>query len=191
MNTHTWSTDPHTDYRRYENEPQPGSHDQSRRRLEEGDPPRGPIARIIAGSVAAGLAAAVVLAAVVFPGATEATITGSLLVAFGLGWGLLGWASTRFTQRALRWTRVPALALTATGLALLVFNPADTAMPTLGWIWSAPTVALAVHLWVQARRTVPRRRRWMRTVIAGVLAVAAVGATYENFSVVRDQHTYA
>jgi pimeloyl-ACP methyl ester carboxylesterase len=191
MSTHTRATDPHTDRRRHENPPQPGGHDQSRDPLKHAEPPSGPVARIIAGSVAAGLAVAVVLVAVVFPGGTEATITGSLLLAFGLGWALLGRATARFTNRALRWTRVPAFAMTSTGLALLVFTPQDAAMRTAGWVWPAPTVSLAVYVWVNARRTVPRRGRWMLTAIAGVLVVAAMGATYENISVVRDHHTYA
>lgn len=78
MDTRTRSTDQHH------------QHEQVR-------PSSGPVARIVAGSVAAGLVAAVFLVAVVFPGATEATITGSLLVAFGFGWAVMGWATTRFT----------------------------------------------------------------------------------------------
>jgi pimeloyl-ACP methyl ester carboxylesterase len=199
MNTRTRSTDPHADQRRHEDRPQLDSQDPtqdprsgpSRNRRDHAVPPSGPVARIIAGSVAAGLAVAVVLVAVVFPGATEAAITGSLLVAFGLGWALLGWATARFTNRALRWPRVPAFAMTSTGLALLVLTPQDAAMRTVGWVWPAPTVALAVYIWVKAGRTVPRRGGWMLTAIAGVLVVAAMGATYENISVVRDHHTYA
>src|SRR5262245_4852717 len=105
---------------------------------ELGQPSTGPVARIIAGSVTAGLAAAVLLVAVVFPGATEATITGSLLVAFGFGWALLGWATSRFTQHPLRWTRVPAVAMAATGIALIVLVPQDAAMRTMSWIWPIP-----------------------------------------------------
>jgi pimeloyl-ACP methyl ester carboxylesterase len=170
MNTHTRSTSP---------------------KVDQVEPASGPVARIIAASVATALAAAATLVAVVFPGATEATIIGAFLVAFGLGWALLGWATTRFTNRPLDWTRVPAFAMTATGLALLVLAPQDAAMRTMSWVWPLPTIALAVSIWVRARRTVPRRGRWMLTAIAGVLAVAAVGATYENISVVRDHHTYA
>ena len=176
-------TDPHV--------PEDRRRDASRDPLEHAEPLGGPVARLIAGSVAAGLAVAVVLVAVVFPGGDEATVTGSLLLAFGLGWGLMGWATARFTDRPLRWTRVPAVAMTATGLALLVLTPQDAAMRAVGWVWPAPTAALAIHIWVKARRTVPRRGRWMLTAIAGVLVVAAVGATYENVSVVRDRHTYA
>jgi pimeloyl-ACP methyl ester carboxylesterase len=150
----------------------------------------GPVARIVAGSVAAGLVAAAILVAVVFPGDTEATITGSLLVAFGFGWAVMEWATTRFTTQPLRWTRVPGVAMAATGIALIAIAPQDGAMRTLSWIWPVPTVALAVYIWVHAGRTVPRRGRWMVTPIAVVLAVAAVGATYENISVVRDQHAY-
>jgi hypothetical protein len=170
MNTHTRSTGPNVD---------------------QVEPASGPVARIIAASVATALAAAATLVALVFPGATEATIIGSFLVAFGLGWTLLGWATTRFTNRPLDWTRVPAFAMTATGLALLVLAPQDAAMRTMSWVWPLPTIALAVSIWVRARRTVPRRGRWMLTAIAGVLAVTALGATYENISVVRDHHTYA
>ena len=57
-----------------------------------GAPPtsRGPIARSVAASVAAGLGTALALALMVFPGAAESTITGSMLVGFGLGWALMG-----------------------------------------------------------------------------------------------------
>jgi pimeloyl-ACP methyl ester carboxylesterase len=177
MNTHTRTTTPHKD-----------PHTDQRGHVE---PASGPVARVVAGSVAAGLAAAVVLVAVVFPGGTEATVTGSLLVAFGLGWALLAWASARFTNRALRWTRVPAVAMAPTGLALLVLAPRDAAMWSMGWVWPAPTAALAVYIWVKARRTVPRRGSWMLAALAGVLVVVAIGATYENIAVVRDQHAYA
>lgn len=61
--------------------------------------PSGPIARIVAGSVAVGLVTALVLTLVVFAGASEATITGAMLVAFGAGWALLGGLSARFTDR--------------------------------------------------------------------------------------------
>ena len=43
----------------------------------------GPVARIIAGSLAAGAAAALVLTLVVFAGGTESVITGSVLAASG------------------------------------------------------------------------------------------------------------
>jgi pimeloyl-ACP methyl ester carboxylesterase len=186
MDTQTWSTDQHTGRQ------QDQRHDQERDRAQQEQVRRsdGPVARIIAGSVATGLVAAVILVAAVFPGATEATITGSLLVAFGFGWASVGWATTRFTRHHLRWTRVPAIVMGATGLALIVLTPQDAAMRTMSWIWPAPTLGLAVYIWVHARRTVPRRGRWMLTAIAGVLGLAAVGATYENISVVRDQHTY-
>lgn len=187
MSTHTRSTDQHTKPH------QEQRRDQGQEQGQVDEVPRssGPVARIVAGSVATGLLAAALLVTVVFPGDTEATITGSMLVAFGFGWAVLGWATTRFTDLPLRWTRVPAVAMAATGAALIVFTPQDAAMRTLSWAWPVPTLALAVSIWVHARRTVPRRGRWMLTGVATVLAVAAVGATYENISLVRDQRTYA
>ena len=60
----------------------------------------GPMARIIAGSLAAGVAAALLLTLVVFAGGTESTITGSVLVAFGFGWALIATLTSRYTDRA-------------------------------------------------------------------------------------------
>ena len=57
----------------------------------------GPVARIIAGSLAAGGAAALVLTLVVFAGGTESGITGSVLVGFGFGWALITILTERFT----------------------------------------------------------------------------------------------
>ena len=48
-----------------------------------------PVARVIAGSLVAGAVTALVLVLVVFPGATESVITGSALLAFGLGWAMM------------------------------------------------------------------------------------------------------
>ena len=68
-----------------------------------------PVARVIAGSLAAGATAALVLTLVVFAGATENVITGSALVAFGVGWAMLAALTTRFTSQPQRWARVPAV----------------------------------------------------------------------------------
>ena len=186
VNTHTRSDEQRTDQRRPEDRPGHPRRDKK----EHAQASSGPVARIIAGAVVAALVGALILVAAVFPGATEATITGSFLVAFGFGWALLGWATTRFTNHPLGWTSVPAAAMAGTGLALLVFTPQDAAMSTLSWAWPAPTVALAAYIWVQASRTVPRRGRWMLAGIAVVLLVASVSATYENVSVVRDHRAH-
>ena len=56
-----------------------------------------PVARVIAGSLIAGAVTALVLVLVVFPGATESVITGSALLAFGLGWAMMRVLSARMT----------------------------------------------------------------------------------------------
>jgi pimeloyl-ACP methyl ester carboxylesterase len=157
---------------------------------ETAGPPRGPFARIIAASVTTGLVIALVLTLVVFAAATEATIIGAMLLGYGFGWAMIGVLSTRFTNRPQRWTVVPAVAMGATGLALLVFTPQNTAMTAMSWIWPAPMLALAVYIWVRTRRDLPRRACWMLTPVVALLALAPVGATYENVTVVHDQHTY-
>ena len=154
-------------------------------------PTTGPVARIVAGSLAAGAAAALVLTLVVFPGGTEGRITGSLLVGFGFGWALLAALTGRYTNRPQRWAAVPAALMAATGLALLAFTPDNDTMTWLNWVWPPVMLALAVWMSVQIRRTLPGRGRWLLTPVIGVLALASVGATYENITLVRDQNTYA
>ena len=93
------------------------------------------MARIVAGSLAAGAMTALVLALVVFAGATESVITGSTLVGFGLGWALIAILTARHTNQPQRWAAVPAAAMAATGLALLAFTPRTLTMTRLGWVW--------------------------------------------------------
>ena len=52
-------------------------------------------------------------------GATESVVTGSVLVAFAIGWLLLGALSTRFTDRPQRWAFVPAAGMGLVGLGLI------------------------------------------------------------------------
>ena len=155
------------------------------------EPPRGPFARIVLGSVVTGLGLALALALVVFAGATEGTITGAVLLGFGAGWALLVALSARLTDRPQRWAVVPAGLMGATGLALLVLNPGPAALTTIGWVWPAPVLALAVFVWRGARRDLPRRGRRLLAPVVAVLALAPVAATYENLTVVRDHQAYA
>src|SRR4051794_19264636 len=156
-----------------------------------GTAPHGPFARIVAASLAAGLATALTLSLLVLAGHTEAAITGAMLVGFAVGWALIGVLSRRFTDRPQRWTVVPAVAMGATGLALVVCTPANGALTTLAWVWPAPMLALAVWMSIQIRRHLPGHGRWILAPVVAVLALAPVAATYENISVVRDRHTYA
>ncbi len=128
---------------------------------------------------------------VVFAGADEATITGATLVAFGFGWALIAVLTSRLTNRPQRWAAVPAVAMGATGLGLVVFTPGNAGMTTMSWVWPAPMLALAAYMWLRTRRDLPSRGRWILAPIVAVLAVASVAATYENITVVRDEHLYA
>jgi len=91
----------------------------------------GPVKRVIGASLVTGAVTALVLTLAVFPGATESVITGSLLVAFGLGWAMLRVLTARMTSQPQRWATVPAVAMTATGAGLLIFTPQN---PTLTWL---------------------------------------------------------
>jgi hypothetical protein len=91
-----------------------------------------------------------VLAFAVLPDASEATIVGAILVAFGAGWAMLAWLTTRLTSRPQRWAYVPATVLAASGGLLLAFTPGEPTMTNLAWVWAPLLVVLGV--WI-ARRT--------------------------------------
>ena len=149
-----------------------------------------PVARVIAGSLVAGAVMALVLVLVVLPGATESVVTGSALLAFGLGWAMIRIFSAQLTTKPQRWTTVPAVAMTATGAALVVFAPQDATLATLSWVWPPAMLALAGWMYVSMRRTLTGRGRWLLTPVVVVLAVASVGATVENVVARRVESTY-
>lgn len=148
---------------------------------------RGPAGRTIVASVIAGAIASLVLALVVFPGGTEATITGALLLGFGFGWALMATLTVRRTRQPQRWAVVPAVAMGVTGAALLVFHPDNQTLTALNWVWPPLMVALAGWMFVQMRRSVTGKSRWVLTPVIAVLVLASIGATYANLASAGDR----
>src|SRR4051794_5348724 len=148
--------------------------------------PRRTAGRTIVASIVAGGLAALVLVLVVFPGATEATITGLLLLGFGLGWALMAFLTVRRTRQPQRWAYVPAAAMGATGAALTVLDPGNQTMTTMNWVWPPLMVAPAVWIFARVRRSVTGWARWVLTAVASVLVLVSVGATYANISLATD-----
>jgi pimeloyl-ACP methyl ester carboxylesterase len=149
-------------------------------------PGRGPIGRVVAGSIAAGLAAAALLTLVVFAGAEEHVITGSALIAFGFGWATLAVLSIRLTRAPQRWALVPAALMAVTGLGLVALAPGDGALAAAGWVWPPVVLALAGWMGVQVRRELAGRSRWLLYPVVAVLAVAAVGGSYVTIAAPGD-----
>jgi pimeloyl-ACP methyl ester carboxylesterase len=139
----------------------------------------------IVASVVAGAVAALLLILVV-PGATEATTTGLVLLAFGFGWALMAFWTVRRTRQPQRWAYVPAAAMGATGAALVGFQPGNQAMTSLNWVWPPLMAALAVWMFGQMRRSVTGRSRWVLFPVIAVLVVASLGATYANIALASD-----
>src|SRR5215475_2672417 len=97
---------------------------------------RGHIGLIVVGSLAAGLTAALLLVVVVSAGgAAESVVTGSAMLAFGLGWAMLAALSVWRTDQPQRWALVPAAYFAVVGAALLLFSPGDGDLSLLGWAW--------------------------------------------------------
>lgn len=145
---------------------------------------------VSAGSLGAGAAAALILVLVVFAGASENTITGSVLLAFGLGWAMIAALSVRLTGQPQRWASVPAAAMTATGLGLMIFAPGNAAVTLLSWLWPPLMLALAVWMTVQVRRALGRGGRWLLLPVVAVLGISAIGTSFEDLALRHDQQIY-
>lgn len=134
----------------------------------------------IAGSQIAGVAVAIFLVTGPVAGGSEATITGSVLLAFGLGWGLLAVLSTRFTDQPQRWAVMPAASMGLVGLGLVVLQPSTDVIGILSWIWPLALVALVVFMVTNARTSLHSRlRRWVLYPVFAILVLMAVGGMAE------------
>src|SRR2546427_4665939 len=71
---------------------------------------RSPVLVILA-SLAAGAVLAIALLLGPASGGSEPVVTGSVLFAFGLGWGLMAFTSSRLSAQPQAWTAVPAIVL--------------------------------------------------------------------------------
>ena len=135
---------------------------------------RSPVPAIV-GSIAAGLALALALVLGPASGGTESTVTGSILLAFGIGWGVMAFATTRFSSQPQSWMQLPAAALGLVGLTLVVIRPGREAMDLLAWVWPVALAALAIWMFVQVRANVRGRGRWLLVPVIAVLMVFSIG----------------
>jgi pimeloyl-ACP methyl ester carboxylesterase len=133
-----------------------------------------PVVAILA-SLAAGAVLAVALMLGPASGGSEPVITGSVLLAFGFGWGLMAYLSTRFSAQPQGWMYVPAMVLGSVGLGLIAIQPGPAAMDLLGWIWPPALAVLAAWMIMQARRNLRGRGHWLVAPVIGTLLVFAVG----------------
>lgn len=142
----------------------------------------------IAGSQIVGLAVAIFLVTGPLAGGSEPTITGSVLLAFGLGWGLLAFLSTRITDQPQRWALVPAASMGLVGLGLIVAQPSTDVIGILSWIWPLGLVALVVFMVISARASLRSRlRRWVLYPVFAILVLVAVGGAAEAIMELGDR----
>jgi pimeloyl-ACP methyl ester carboxylesterase len=129
----------------------------------------------IAGSLLAGLTLAIALAVVGATSASEATITGSVLLSFGIGWGLMALLTTRFSSQPQPWAKVPGAVLGAIGLGLVVVQPGPAVVDLLGWLWPPTIAILAIWMIAQVRRQLRGRARWLVMPVIGTLLGLSLG----------------
>ena len=150
---------------------------------------RGHLGRIVAGSLATGLAAALLLAAAPFIPAKESALTGAVLCGFALGWAMLAVLSIRYTDQPQRWAAAPALFMGLGGLLLMVFG--SSVHEVLSWVWPPALLALVVGMVIGVRRQLRSRAgRWLLYPVVAVLAISAVGGGYETVREAVDANAY-
>ena len=135
---------------------------------------RSPVPSIL-GSLAVGGLLAIGLVVGPASGGSEPVITGSVLFAFGLGWGLMALLSTRFSAQPQGWMAVPAAFLGLIGLGLIVVQPGPAAMDLISWVWPPALAVLAIWMVRQVRRQLRGRGRWFVVPVIAALLVFAVG----------------
>ena len=156
------------------------------------DTRRGPIRLIIAGSLLTGAGLAAVLPLVVFGSGSEAGITGSALLGFAVGWAMLAVLTSRRATQPQPWAWVPAGALGATGVGLLVTTPDDRALTAASWVWPPLLLALAVWTGVRVHRSLASGSgRWLLYPVVAVMAAAAVGGAVETVGLASDLRGHA
>jgi pimeloyl-ACP methyl ester carboxylesterase len=135
---------------------------------------RSPVLAIL-GSIVAMAALAVAFAFTIASGGSEPLVTGSVLFAFGLGWGLMGFLSTRYSAQPQRWTAAPAAVLGSIGLGLIVFQPGPALMDFLGWVWPLAIAGLASWMVIQVRASLRGRGRWIVVPVIATLFAFSIG----------------
>jgi pimeloyl-ACP methyl ester carboxylesterase len=135
---------------------------------------RSPVLAVL-GSLVAGAALALVFVFTVASGGSEPLVTGSVLFAFGLGWGLMGFLSTRYSAQPQAWTAVPAAVLGSIGIGLMLFQPGPALMDFLGWVWPLAIAGLAIWIVIQVRANLRGRGRWLVVPVIATLFVFSIG----------------
>src|SRR5262245_43447181 len=112
---------------------------------------RSPVVAIVA-SLGIGLVLAIVFVLGPAAGRSEPVVTGSVMLAFGIGWGVMALLTTLFSAQPQPWMAVPAIVLGLVGLTLILFRPDPASLDVLSWIWPVGLLILAIWMVVQVRR---------------------------------------
>jgi len=105
-------------------------------------------------------------------------VTGSILLAFGLGWALMAWLTIRFSGQPQRWLYLPAAALAGVGALLALLQPGPSIMDLLGWVWPVGLAILAIWMLLRLRRQLQGVGRWLVGALVVVLLAISVAGGY-------------
>ena len=142
----------------------------------------GHIGLIVLGSIVFGLILGLVLVLGVFGGGREHLITGSALIALGLGMLML-FVLARRTDQPQPWALAPGVGLVVAGVALLILSPSGRVLGWLGWVWPLLLAALVIWSWRGAHHSL---HNWSRRALLYpcfvILGLVALGGAYETIA---------
>ena len=151
----------------------------------------GPVKRVIAGSLGAGVLLMLLLTVGVAGGAQEHVITAMALLGAAAGWALLAVLSTQLTNLPQRWAYAPAAVMSLTGVALLLLAPDRAALSAAGWVWPPLLLVLTVWMARQSMRHLAGGQRWVLVPALGALLLVSLGGAYETLALNGDSRTSA
>lgn len=137
-----------------------------------------PVGWVVVASLTTGLVLGVVLA-LIAP-AEEGRVSGALLIGFAVGWAMLAFLSTRFTDQPQSWAWVPAVFMGVGGLLLLAIG--SPAQDVLKWVWPPVLMVLVAWIFMRSRRQLRNWSRWLLYPVFAVLLLVSVGGLYETAS---------
>jgi pimeloyl-ACP methyl ester carboxylesterase len=149
---------------------------------------RGPLTRIVVGSIVTGALTSAALVLGFFPGATEPVTTGLALLGFALGWTMLAMLSSRMTSLPQRWAYGLAAFLGTAGAGLLILAPGNEGLSRAAWVWPPALLALIAWSALRMRSSLPGRSKWLLYPVLGFLGAASLGAIAENAAMERESH---
>ncbi len=136
---------------------------------------------LVTASMMTGFVLAMILSLGIFGGSKEHVITGSVSFGFAVGWLMLAYLTTRYSDQPQKWAYAPAVYFGVQGVLFLVLRPSNRLISDFGWLW--PLILAGIVIWVvpQVKKQLhSRTRNFVIYPVLVILMFSAIGGLYEK-----------